>query len=148
MPKSFMTDRSARADLARTFFRICDNVPATYAFSPGGRRHPVVRAMMEATAAMEMTMITGMHAVVYTRNAEADRAFSGTCQAAAVSGFTSRITQQLIGRATRYVAKRALGGRDVWIDQHGNANGPGHQLVQKCQPLLTLSRRSARSSNR
>src|SRR5262245_41635035 len=24
---------------------------------------------------MEMTMITGMHAVVYTRNAEADRAF-------------------------------------------------------------------------
>src|SRR5262249_29052502 len=36
----------------------------------------------------------------------------------------------------RYVAKRALGGRDIgWIDQHGNANGPGDQLVQKCQPL-------------
>src|SRR2546430_9249968 len=27
------------------------------------------------TSAMEMAMITGMHAVVYTRNAEADRAF-------------------------------------------------------------------------
>src|SRR5262249_42281748 len=28
-----------------------------------------------STAAMEMAMITGMHAVVYTRDAEADRAF-------------------------------------------------------------------------
>ncbi len=42
----------------------------------------------------------------------------------------------------RYVSKRALGSRDIGrIDQHGDANGLGHQLVQKCQPLrLQLSR--------
>src|SRR6516225_8436711 len=38
-----------------------------------------------------------------------------------------------------YGAKRVLGGRDIgWIDQHRNANGPGHQLVQKCQPLCVV----------
>jgi hypothetical protein len=35
----------------------------------------------------------------------------------------------------RYVSY-ALGTCDIGrIDQHGNANGLGHQLVQKCQPL-------------
>src|SRR5262245_8769915 len=35
----------------------------------------------------------------------------------------------------RYVSY-ALGTSDIgWIDQHGNSNGLGHQLVQKCQAL-------------
>ena len=37
----------------------------------------------------------------------------------------------------RYVAKHAPGSGIGRIGQHGNANGLGHQLVQKCQSLRT-----------
>src|SRR5262245_66223238 len=37
---------------------------------------------------------------------------------------------------TRYVAQRGLGGRGIGrIDQHGNANRLGDQVVQKPKPL-------------
>src|SRR5262249_56694234 len=35
----------------------------------------------------------------------------------------------------RYISKCSIGSRVGRIDQHGNANRLGHQLVQKCQPL-------------
>ena len=39
-------------------------------------------------------------------------------------------------RGLWYVAERGLGSRGIGrIDQHGNANGLGHQLMQKPQPL-------------
>src|SRR5436305_13756862 len=42
----------------------------------------------------------------------------------------------------RYVSY-ALGTSDIGrIDQHGNPNGLGHQLVQKCQPLCPQMKKS------
>jgi hypothetical protein len=34
-----------------------------------------------------------------------------------------------------HVPQSGPGGRIAQIDEHGNANGFGHQLMQECQPL-------------
>src|SRR5262249_13807635 len=44
--------------------------------------------------------------------------------------------------SVRYVSLRALGSRIGRIDQHGNTNGLGHQLVQQLQSFrLQLTRK-------